>query len=60
VTSLTKRMTLPGPVSAERNTHTMATREPIDTADAYTQAEAADRYESDWLAAFIHNILFHN
>jgi hypothetical protein len=38
----------------------MATREPIDTADAYTQAEAADRYESDWLAAFIHNILFHN
>jgi len=33
---------------------------PTDTADAYAQAEAADRYESDWLAAFIHNILFHS
>lgn len=33
---------------------------PTDTADAYAEAEAADRHEADWLAAFIHNILFYS
>jgi len=56
-----RRMTPVGHASADlKGTHTMATREPIDSADAYAQMEAAAQYEADWLAAFIHNILCHS